>query len=282
MDGFPLREARKLIEAALDEDVGQGDITTLATVPGDARAQARLVAKEELVLAGLPGFVETFRLLDGKGGFDWKFSYTDGDTVRKGATVLTVEGNARSLLTGERTALNLLQRLSGVATMTSRWSAELTGTKTRLVDTRKTTPGLRALEKYAVRAGGGKNHRIGLFDGVLIKENHIRAAGSIARAVSSARELAPHTLKIEVEVTNLAELDEALKAGADIVLLDNMTDSEMAEAVNRAGGRALLEASGNMSLARLKSVASTGVDLISAGALTHSAPAVDLSLLFVV
>jgi nicotinate-nucleotide pyrophosphorylase (carboxylating) len=259
--------------------VGIGDVTTLATVPEGTRARAYLVAKEPLRLAGLPGFVRTFELLDA-GNFVWKFHARDGDDVEAGARVLEVEGDARALLTGERTALNLIQRLSGTATLAARWVKILKGTRARLVDTRKTTPGLRALEKYAVRVGGAHNHRTGLYDGVLIKENHIRASGDIGKAVERARQGIPHTLRIQVEVTDLKELDQALEARADAILLDNMSLEAMAEAVRRTAGRALLEASGGVKEERLLSIAATGVDLISAGALTHSARAVDLSLLF--
>ncbi len=276
---FPARAADRVIAAALDEDVGDGDRTTLATVPAGTRARAVLVAKEPLRLAGLPAFPRVFAAL-GAEDLAWTYHAADGDDVAVGTRVLDVEGDARALLTGERTALNLVQRLSGIATLTARWVARLAGTGARLVDTRKTTPGLRALEKYAVRVGGAANHRSGLFDGILIKENHIRAAGGIPAAVARARAAAPHTLRVEVEVTTLGELDLALGAGADAVLLDNMELAELAAAVVRARGRALLEASGGVTEERLAAIAATGVDLISAGALTHSARAVDLSLLF--
>jgi len=276
---FPLLAAERVLRAALEEDVGAGDVATEATVEPGTAARAWLLAKEPLRLAGLPGFVRTFELL-GDTGLTWEFHARDGDDVAAGTRVLDVRGDARMLLTGERTALNLLQRLSGIATLTARWTRHLHGTAARLVDTRKTTPGLRALEKYAVRVGGGRNHRTGLYDGVLIKENHIRAAGGLRPAVARARARAPHTLRVEVEVTSLAELEEALEAGVDAVLLDNMGLEDMAEAVRRAGGRALLEASGGVAEERLRAIAETGVDLISAGALTHSARAVDLSFLF--
>jgi nicotinate-nucleotide pyrophosphorylase (carboxylating) len=276
---FPRLAADRVLRAALEEDVGAGDVTTQAAVPPGTRARAVLIAKEPLRLAGLPGFVRTFELLEG-GELRWELFCREGEDMPAGVRILRVEGDARVLLTGERTALNLLQRLSGIATLTARWTRQLAGTRARLVDTRKTTPGLRALEKYAVRVGGGANHRTGLFDGVLLKENHLRAGGGIAAAVAGARRRAPHTLRIEVEVTNLQELREALDAGADAVLLDNMGLAEMAEAVRATGGRALLEASGGVTEERLRAIAETGVDLISAGALTHSARAVDLSLLF--
>jgi nicotinate-nucleotide pyrophosphorylase (carboxylating) len=283
---FPLSAADRILRAALEEDVGLGDVTTLATVPAGSAARAYLLAKESLRLAGLPGFVRTFGLL-GTGEFRWTLHAAEGDDVAAGTRILDVEGDARALLTGERTALNLLQRLSGIATLTARWCGHLEGTGSRLVDTRKTTPGLRALEKYAVRVGGARHHRTGLFDGVLLKENHLRAAGGIGPAVEAARARAPHTLKVEVEVTTLEELAEALSAGADAVLLDNMDLGTMAEAVKRTieraprgGARTLLEASGGVTEERLRAIAETGVDLISAGALTHSARAVDLSFLF--
>lgn len=277
---FPFAATDRVIRAALEEDVGVGDVTTEATVAADARTQAVLVAREKLRLAGLPAFRRVFELLDPNDTPEWAVHYEDGDEVPAGATVLVVTANARGLLTGERTALNLLQRLSGIATLTARWTAMIAHTPARLVDTRKTTPGLRALEKYAVRVGGGYNHRTGLYDGILIKENHIRAAGSLTKAVHDARERATHTLRVEVEVTTLDELEEALEAGADAVLLDNMDNAMLRVAVMRADGRAVLEASGGINEERLASVAETGVDLISAGALTHSARAVDLSFLF--
>ena len=259
--------------------MGGGDVTTLATVPAGASAHAYVLAKEPLRLAGLDAFRRVFEVL-GTPQLRWALHASDGDDVTPGTRVLDVEGDARALLTGERSALNLLQRLSGIATLTARWARRLEGTGARLIDTRKTTPGLRVLEKYAVRVGGGANHRTGLFDGVLIKENHIRAAGGIPRAVRAARAAAPHTLRVEVEVTNFEELDQAIEAGADAVLLDNMSIEELREAVRRAKGRAILEASGGVTEDRLRAIAETGVDLISAGALTHSARAVDLSFLF--
>lgn len=276
---FPSFAAERAIRAALEEDVGAGDVTTLATVPEGTRARARLVAKEPLRLAGLPAFQRVFQLLDPE-HLRWELHARDGEDLAAGTVVLHVEGDARTLLVGERTALNFIQRLSGTASLTARWTGRLAGTRARLIDTRKTTPGLRALEKYAVRVGGGANHRGGLFDGVLIKENHIRAAGGLAEAVRAARARVPHVLKVQVEVTDLDELDEALRAGADAVLLDNMALDAMAEAVRRADGRVLLEASGGVTEERLEAIAATGVDLISAGALTHSARAVDLSFLF--
>ncbi len=276
---FPFAAADRLIRTALEEDVGGGDITTEATVAGGTLATARLVAREPLRLAGLPGFRRVFEVL-GESPLRWTVHVAEGEDVTADTRILDVEGDARTLLTGERTALNLLQRLSGIATLTARWAGRLQGTGARLVDTRKTTPGLRALEKYAVRVGGAANHRSGLYDGILIKENHLRAGGGIAACVAAARRRAPHTLRVEVEVTNLHELEQALEAGADAVLLDNMGLEGMREAVRRARGRAILEASGGVTEERLRAIAETGVNLISAGALTHSARAVDLSLLF--
>lgn len=280
MLAFPAKEARRVIEAALEEDVGRGDVTTQATVGPGRTGKARLIAKEDLVVAGLAAFKMAFELLDPPSPLAWEENCADGDFVAKGSTLLTVSGDSATLLTGERVGLNLLGRLSGIATMTRQWTSQLDGTNTRLVDTRKTTPGLRALEKYAVRCGGGRNHRFGLFDGILIKENHIAAAGSITSAIEAARAHAHHLVGIEVEVTNLNELKEALGAGAATILLDNMDTATLTRAVQLVGGRAKLEASGNMTMARLKEVAATGVDLISAGSLTHSARTVDLSLLF--
>jgi nicotinate-nucleotide pyrophosphorylase (carboxylating) len=280
MNDFPLNEAKRVITTALNEDVGLGDITTLSVVPEGSDATAVLMAKEPLRVAGTEAFCMTFELLDPNAELEWMIYHMDGEDVQKGDAILTVKGDARLLLTGERTALNIMQRLSAIATMTADWAVALEGTKTKLIDTRKTTPGLRALEKYAVRVGGGKNHRVGLFDGILIKENHIRAAGSIKEAVAAARANAPHTLRVEVEVTDLRELEEAIDAGADAVLLDNMTNTTMKLAVKINKGRVILEASGNVRKDRLAEIAACGVDLISAGALTHSAPAVDLSLLF--
>ncbi|MBI5441051.1 MAG: carboxylating nicotinate-nucleotide diphosphorylase, partial [Deltaproteobacteria bacterium] len=228
---FPIFAADRVIRTALEEDIGDGDVTTLATVPAGAETKAFVWAKEDLRVAGLPAFVRVFERLAPTADFHWKFLVREGDDVARGTHILECRGEARILLVGERTALNLLQRLSGIATMTARWTELLRGTKAMLIDTRKTSPGLRALEKYAVRAGGGRNHRAGLYDGVLIKENHIRACGGIKKAVQRTRLRVPHTLKIEVEVTNLTELEEALSAGADIILLDNMGLTTMGEAV---------------------------------------------------
>jgi nicotinate-nucleotide pyrophosphorylase (carboxylating) len=270
-----------LIELALAEDLLGGDVTTAATVPADAQAQATLLAKAPGVISGLDVAREVFAQVDPS--LEFVPLVADGDTVPTMTPIARVSGNARSILAGERLALNLLQRLSGVATVTARYVAEVAGTRARVVDTRKTTPGLRVLEKAAVRDGGGHNHRFGLGDGVLIKDNHLAAVGGEHRvrdAVRAARAAAPHTLRIEVEVTTLAELAEALDAGADIVMLDNMSVADMREAVAQTNGRALLEASGGVTLATIREIAKTGVDLISVGALTHSAPALDISLNF--
>jgi len=266
-----------IIQAALREDVGFGDVTTEATVAADARCRARLLAKQPGVLSGIGVFRAVFEALDTRVS-DWK-SMADGARFVKGDEIASFTGATRAVLSGERVALNFVQRLAGIATQTAAMVAEVTGLPVRVCDTRKTTPLLRALEKQAVRDGGGTNHRFALFDGVLIKENHITAAGGVADAIGRARHHVHHLHKIEIEVTNLAELDEAIKSGADVIMLDNMPLDMMREAVQRArGSGVLLEASGNVSTDRIRAIAETGVDLISAGSLTHSAPAVDLSL----
>ncbi|MCM2357921.1 MAG: carboxylating nicotinate-nucleotide diphosphorylase [Geobacteraceae bacterium] len=267
----------RIIENALAEDIHTGDITTLAVVRTDREARAILKAKEEMVLAGIQVAARVFRLLDERIVFTPCFG--DGDRLVAGDLIAELSGNASSLLQGERVALNLLQRMCGIATLTSRYVEEVRGTGARLVDTRKTTPGLRVLEKYAVRIGGGINHRTGLYDGVLIKENHIAAAGGIAEAVQRARSYIPHTLKIEIETETLDQVAEALAAGADIIMLDNMEPAAMAEAVALIDGKALVEASGGVNLATVREIAETGVDIISVGALTHSARAMDISML---
>ena len=264
-----------LVRRALAEDVGDGDTTTLATVPEDARGRARIVQKAPGVIFGLDAAEAVFRELDPEVRCERRVA--EGEW-REGGEVLDVEGSARALLTAERTALNLLGRLSGVATAAARAAREVEGTGARVLDTRKTTPGLRALEKAAVAAGGGTNHRFGLFDAILIKENHAAAAGGITEAVRAARELRPD-LPLEVEVRDRAEVDEALAAGAPRLLLDNMGVDELRATVKHVAGRAELEASGGITLDGLRAVAETGVDFISLGALTHSAPALDLSLL---
>lgn len=272
-----------LIRTALREDIGTGDITTLSVIPADARAYGRYIAKEDGVLCGMDIAERVYTLLgEEMGETDVHFTrhFEDGQPFHKGDVLAEVEGNAITLLSGERVGLNLMQHLSGIATLTHRATAAVSGTNAKIVDTRKTTPGMRVIEKYAVRVGGGTNHRFNLADGILIKDNHIVAAGGITEAVRAARIRAPHTLKIEVEVENEAQLLEALEAGADIIMLDNMTEEEMAHAVALTNRRALLEASGNMGERDLSKVAKTGVDLISIGALTHSARAMDISLKF--
>lgn len=267
-----------LIARALAEDVGYADLTTEATVPETARADARFLAKEDGVLCGLDVCRAVFCAVSAD--VVLTSDKKDGDAVRKGEVFATITGPARAILAGERVALNLLQHLSGVATRTRRAVDAVKGYKTRIADTRKTTPGLRALEKYAVRCGGGSNHRFNLTDGVLIKDNHIAAAGSIADAVQNARRAVPHTIKIEVETETIEQVREALDAGAEVIMLDNMSLDQMREAVAFVDGRAITEASGNMGDKDLKAVAETGVDLISIGALTHSVKALDISLKF--
>ncbi|MEA2390099.1 MAG: hypothetical protein QOK31_208 [Solirubrobacteraceae bacterium] len=268
-------ELEDLVARALAEDVGSGDVTTAATVPAEARARAVVVQKAPGVIFGLEAAEATFRALDARAQMQ---RLAEEGAWREGGEVLAVTGEARGLLTAERTALNLLGQLSGVATFTARLGRELEGTDARLLDTRKTTPGMRALEKAAVRAGGGVNHRSGLYDAILIKENHVALAGGIGEAVRRARAAAP-TLPLEVECRDLQEVDEALEAGARRLLLDNMSPDELRAAVARVGGRAELEASGGITTETLAAAARTGVDFISVGALTHSAPALDLSLL---
>ncbi|HTV72267.1 MAG TPA: carboxylating nicotinate-nucleotide diphosphorylase [Candidatus Acidoferrales bacterium] len=268
-----------LVRAALLEDLGRaGDITTEAVVGSQVQADARVVARRAGRLAGL-GIAElAFAIVDP--AITFRPGCADGDDVETNQTLAIVTGQARSLLTAERTALNFLGHLCGVATATRELVERVRGTQARITETRKTTPGLRVLEKYAVRAGGGFNHRLGLDDAVLIKDNHIVAAGGITPAVERARAAIGHMVKIEVEVETLAELDEALAAGADVVLLDNMDVSQMREAVARARGRALTEASGSITAANVAQVAATGVDVISVGWITHSAPALDVALDF--
>ena len=267
----------RLIEQALHEDIHTGDITTQAVVPGKRQSSARLIAKESLVLAGIHVAEMVFRKLDPAVNFT--ANNLEGSTAESGDVLATIVGNASDLLMAERVALNLLQRMCGIATLTSRYVAVVSGTKARIVDTRKTTPGLREIEKYAVRVGGGINHRTGLYDGVLIKENHIAAAGSIAEAISRARAYIPHTLKIEIETESRSQVLEALDAGADIIMLDNMDCDSMRECVQLIAGRALVEASGGVNLDTVRAIAETGVDIVSIGALTHSPRAMDISML---
>ncbi len=269
-------ELETLIRRALDEDIGSGDITTSCTVPPGAVGRGRIVAKEPLVLAGGTVAQQVFLAVDRL--LEVNLPLKDGSSAMVGDTLLEVAGELPSILTAERTALNFLQRLSGIATLTRAFVDKVVGGSVRILDTRKTTPGYRFLEKAAVRAGGGYNHRFGLYDGVLIKDNHIAAAGSIGQAVTAARTSKSHALRIEVEVETLDQLAEAIAAGADAALLDNMDLETMAEAVRRTGGQIPLEASGRITLDNVKEVAATGVDLISVGALTHSARAVDMSM----
>ena len=266
----------RLIDLALEEDLGPGDVTTQAVIPPELQGEAYIRAKQTLMVAGLTVAARVFHKLDGNMVFEAQSA--DGQEVTKGTVLARLTGPVASILSGERVALNFLQRLSGIATFTRAMAAQVAGSPAVLVDTRKTTPGWRVLEKYAVRLGGGRNHRLGLYDGVLIKNNHLTAAGGISEAVGRAKAKGHHLLKIEVEVTDLQELEEALNAGADLILLDNMDDAALEKAVQQTRGRALLEASGSMTKDRLPKVAATGVNLISMGALTHSAPAVDIHL----
>lgn len=266
---------------AINEDIGSGDVTTSALIPEDSMSEALLVAKEDIVLAGLPFAERVFQLVDS--GLKFKALKREGSYVKSGSVVARIGGNTGSLLIAERTALNMVQRMSGIATFTNAYVKAVNGLKVKIADTRKTAPGLRFFDKYAVRTGGGWNHRFGLYDGVLIKDNHIAAVGGVGKAVRLARTGAHHLLKIEVEVKNIPEVNEALSAGVDVIMLDNMSVDMMKKAVTTIRKKRpdiLIEASGNMNLTRVREVAETGVDLISVGGLTHSAPAADLSLEF--
>lgn len=268
-----------LIDRALFEDLAGGDVTSEACVPAEERALARAVAKAPLVACGASVFARTFYRVDA--GLRVEELVADGQRAEAGAVLWVVEGSARSILMAERTALNFVQRMSGIATLTRRFvDAVPQGCKLRIADTRKTTPGLRLLERYAVRTGGGRNHRDSLGSAVLIKDNHIVAAGGVSQALARARQHAPHTSRLEIEVESLTQLDEALAGGAEVVMLDNFAADELAEAVKRAAGRALVEVSGGLSLDRVKQLAELGVDVASVGALTHSAPAADIGLDF--
>ena len=271
-----------IVRRALEEDLAWGDLTSEALVPADAVASASLVARQEGVVAGVPVAALAFELVDP--GLDLTHITADGARVATGDELLRVAGRAASILAAERVALNFIQRLSGIATLTARYVAEVEGTSARIVDTRKTTPGLRVLEKYAVRCGGGGNHRAGLGDAVLIKDNHravIAASGiSLAEAVRAARRRLPHVTCLEVELDTLDELEAVLAAGADAILLDNMTPADLAAAVEKVAGRGILEASGGVTLRTVRAIAESGVDLVSVGALTHSAPAFDAALDF--
>lgn len=267
---------RKIVMSALKEDMPLGDITTDNIVMEGDTSKAEFLAKQDAVIAGLDVAKYVFELLDSNVSF---ISFIkDGDKVSKGDIIAEVSGSTRALLKGERTALNFMQRLSAIATMTNRYVNIVQGLPVKITDTRKTTPGLRLLEKYAVSAGGGSNHRFSLSDGVLIKDNHIAAAGGITNAVERVRNSIPHTVKIEVEVESLEEVREALECRADIIMLDNMSNAQMAEAVKIINNRALVEASGNMSEETIYDVALTGVDIISIGKLTHSANSIDISM----
>jgi nicotinate-nucleotide pyrophosphorylase (carboxylating) len=282
MESLSSEEIRSAIAASLAEDIGEGDVTTLATVPENAQATAVISAREPIVIAGLVFAMETFRALSRE--LDVVEQCADGQRMPPGSSLLNVRGQARAILTAERVALNFLQRLSGIATLTRLFVDAVSGTKAKILDTRKTTPGWRRFEKYAVTCGGGQNHRFGLFDMVLIKDNHLAALRTekwnpIAGAVSRAREKYPN-LKIEVEADTLEQVTQAVEARADIILLDNMPPEKLREAVQLVNGRAKLEASGGVNLDTVRSIAETGVDFISVGAITHSARAVDIGLDF--
>ncbi len=276
MNGLNAVNADELIRQALKEDITSEDITTCAVLRERKEGRAELIAKADGVICGLEVFERTFKILDSevKVGFLVK----DGDAVRKGQLLAVITGDMRALLSGERVALNFLQRMSGIATYTSETVKFLKGSRTKLLDTRKTTPNMRVFEKYAVRVGGGCSHRFNLSDGILLKDNHIGAAGSVTEAVRLAKEYAPFVRKIEVEVENLEMCKEALEAGADIIMLDNMSVADMKKAVKMIDGRAVTECSGNVTRETVTSIAEAGVDYVSCGALTHSAPILDLSM----
>jgi nicotinate-nucleotide pyrophosphorylase (carboxylating) len=266
-----------LVLRAISEDIGRGDVTTAAVVGKDVVSKGIFVAKEEFVLAGLFVAKRVFELIDSEVNFEEKRK--DGDEIKKGEVIAEVSGSSSSLLSGERVALNFLQHMSGIATLTMKAVELVKDYQVTVLDTRKTTPGLRILEKYAVRVGGGKNHRFGLDDGVLIKNNHIKIAGGVREAVLRVRKIIPHLLKIEVEVRNISEIREAIEAGVDIVMLDNMSPDEVREAIKIAEGKTKIEISGRVNLDNIKDYASLGVNYISMGILTHSAKSVDISFL---
>ncbi|MED1954490.1 carboxylating nicotinate-nucleotide diphosphorylase [Brevibacillus centrosporus] len=270
------RELQRKIEEWLHEDLGFGDITTMSTIPEGEQGIGILYAKESGIVAGLQIAQQVFETVDPELTFTAKVE--EGARVEYGQQIAEVSGSVRSILSGERLALNLMQRLSAIATKTNEYVQAVAGTKARVVDTRKTTPGMRFLEKYAVRVGGGHNHRFALYDAVMIKDNHIKGAGGIAQAVAAARAAIPHTMTVEVEAESLGQVQEALDAGADIIMLDNMSNEQMVEAVQLIDGRAIVEASGGVNLDTIGSIAKTGVDIISVGALTHSVKAFDISL----
>lgn len=269
-------QADQLIRMALQEDITSEDVSTNAVMRSAVKGTVDLIAKEDGIIAGLDVYARVFHILDEK--TEVHFNFKDGDAVKKGDLLATVNGDIRVLLSGERVALNYLQRMSGIATYTSQVAKLLEGSKVTLLDTRKTTPNCRVFEKYAVRVGGGCNHRYNLSDGVLLKDNHIGAAGSVAKAVAMAKEYAPFVRKIEIEVETMDQVKEAVEAGADIIMLDNMTPEMMKEAVNFIDGRAQTECSGNITKENIQKILETGVDFVSSGALTHSAPILDISM----
>ena len=266
----------ELIDLAIEEDISTGDISTDAIIPVNSMATAVMTAKADGVVSGLSVIRKVYERFED--GFEWEPYVNDGDHVRKGDRILRIKASYRTLLYGERLSLNILQRMSGIATATARYVEEIKDTHTVILDTRKTAPGMRILDKMAVHDGGGKNHRMGLYDMVMLKDNHIKIAGGIPNAVAAVRKNLPLSVRLEVETTNLEEVKQALECGADIIMFDNMDNATMAEAVKLIGGRAKTEASGNMSIPRLKEVAATGVDYISVGALTHSVTALDISM----
>ena len=267
----------KLIDLAIAEDIADGDISSNAIIPQSEGAAATMVMKADGIISGMEVARRVFERFE---AVTWTPYVSDGDSVKRGQVILRVEGSYRALLQAERLALNFLQRMSGIATMTARYAEALKGTAVRLLDTRKTAPGMRITDKMAVRHGGGHNHRMGLYDMIMLKDNHIKVAGGITQAIEAARRALPLSIKLEVETSNLAEVEEAVRYGADIIMLDNMDNDTMCEAVRLIAGRARTEASGNMTLERLQSVAETGVDYISVGALTHSVTAMDISMNF--
>ena len=269
-------QADKLIRMALQEDITSEDVSTNAVMRSAVKGTVDLIAKEDGIIAGLDVYARVFQILDEK--TEISFNFKDGEAVKKGDLLGTVTGDIRVLLSGERVALNYLQRMSGIATYTKQVSQLLEGSKVTLLDTRKTTPNCRVFEKYAVRIGGGCNHRYNLSDGVLLKDNHIGAAGSVAKAVAMAKEYAPFVRKIEIEVETMEQVKEAVEAGADIIMLDNMTPEMMKEAVELIAGRAQTECSGNITKENIAKILETGVDFVSSGALTHSAPILDISM----
>ncbi len=276
-NSIDFQHLKKFIENALEEDIGAGDITTNAIISKRETATGKVIAKDDLIICGLEIFNYVFLCLDKKLVIDHKF--LDGKKAQDGDILLSFSGNTRALLSGERVALNILQRLSGIATLTAKFVKKVPES-VKILDTRKTTPGLRTLEKYAVRCGGGFNHRFGLYDAVLIKDNHIKAAGSITRAVEKIRKKILHPLKIEVEVKNMEEVKEAIQTKCDIIMLDNMSPAYTKEAIKAINGKAKVEISGNIGLHNIQKIAEIGIDFISIGALTHSAPAVDISMVF--